>query len=169
MCAPNRKPNQLLAELITVPLEANVILMDALWLNTSEMIDAINVGLVWRSNVALELAICGIPAIVAGREAAYRDAVDLIYPNDRAHYHALLSQLSLLTINEKQGQRCALYLRYLSDETYFNLPYIRYPGVREVAGFRYVTPALEWDEAALQNFLTVGDPAIERICDEIVK
>lgn len=165
---PNRRPNQLLEELIRVPRADNVVLMDALWLNSFEMIGLIDVGLIWRSNVALELTISGVPAIVAGREAAYRGVVDLIYPRDRDHYHTLLRTLGTLRADEAQGERCALFLKYLSEETFINLPYVRAPGLRQAEGVRYVVPVLEWDELRLRRFLDEGDPAVDRVCDEIM-
>lgn len=165
---PNRKPNQMLADLIHVPLADNVVLMDALWLGTHEIMDHIDIGLIWRSNAALELAIKGIPAIVAGREAAYRNAVDLIYPESQAHYHELLDNLENIGPMPGQGERAALLLRYIAEETFINLPYVRQPALKSQDGFRYANPGLAWDEAKLADFLANGDPNIDRICTEIV-
>ena len=165
---PNRKPNQMLADLIHVPLADNVVLMDALWLGTHEIMDHIDIGLIWRSNAALELAIKGISAIVAGREAAYRNAVDLIYPESQAHYHELLDNLENIGPMPGQGERAALLLRYIAEETFINLPYVRQPALKSQDGFRYANPGLAWDEAKLADFLANGDPNIDRICTEIV-
>jgi hypothetical protein len=165
---PNRKPNQLLEDLISAPRADNVVMMDALWFNTFEIIDKIDLGIVWRSNVALELTMSGVPAIVAGREAAYRAAVDLIYPRDRDDYHRLLNDIGGLSVDDDQGVRCALYLKYLADQTFINLPFVKEPGFREADGFRYIIPTLEWDDAELARFLADGDAEIDRVCDEIV-
>ena len=165
---PNRKPNQLLEELIHVPRAQNVIMLDALWFNAFDIFELIDVGLIWRSNVALELAILGIPAVVAGKEAAYRYALDLIYPSDRDNYHDLLEDIENLQMPEQQDQRCALYLKYITTETFINFAYVIPPELQESQGFRYAPSSLRWNRKNLERFLSNGDPAVDRVCTEIM-
>lgn len=156
----NRRPMQLLGDLVSVSLGPNVVWLDPLWFNAHQLFPHIDVGLVWRSSVALELAIAGVPAIVAGHEAYYRRAVDLIYPTDRAHYHELLARLDRLRVPAGQGERAALLLSYIRS-TFLPLPYVR----RCADGS---SGSLCWAEPELDRFLAEGDPFVDRACDVLL-
>jgi hypothetical protein len=158
----NRAPNQRFADLIKIPVSDNIVVLDPAWFNAHELFPHIDVGLVWRSTVAIELALAGIPAIIAGRECYFAKALDFHAPlRDREHYAALLRTLGDLPPTEGGAERAAMLLRYISHETLIELPYFR----REKRGGQTVNA---WNMATLADFRRRGDSRIDRICTEML-
>jgi hypothetical protein len=155
----NHRPNQLLRDLIRVPIPDNVVLLDPLWFNAHALFGHIDAGLVWRSSVALELMIAGIPAIVCCREAYYWPHLDLLHPNDRADYHRLLRRIGDLTAGADRARAAALLLRHIAEETFIELPYIERPVPRM---------PVRWRRDILARLRAGGDARIDRVCAEIL-
>jgi hypothetical protein len=153
----NRAPRQLLSDLVSVPRADNVVWLDPLWFNAHQLFPHLDAGVVWRSSVALELTIAGIPCVVAGRETYYRAAMNLTSPSDRAHYRRLLAELPGRAVPPAERVRAALLLKYIPQETFFSLPYVEREGGP--------TGTFRWNEAALARLLAEGDPEIDRACD----
>jgi hypothetical protein len=157
----NREPGQFFAELIHVPLADNIVVLDPLWFNAHDLFAHIDLGLVWRSTVAIELAIAGIPTIVSGRECYYGQALDLHRPTSLQHYHELLATPGSLAVPGDLPTRAAMLLRYIQTEKMVTLPYFRPKGENGS-----LTPA--WKEDELTAFGRRGDPKIDRFCEELL-
>lgn len=160
----NQKPNQMLKDMLPDKLSKNVILLKADTFNAHELYEYIDLGLVWRSSVALELMILGIPTIVACEEAYYwKTMFDyMITPTDRENYRALLTGSSTLQVPPEAGNVAALLLKYIATQTFIEMPYTekkRFLGRRQ---------PVTWNTKSLRKFLSDGDPSVERVCDEIL-
>lgn len=151
---PNRKPNQMFAELISAPPSKNVMVLDALWFNAHQLFSHIDVGVVWRSSVAMELLLAGIPVILCGNETYYGPALDIPMPKDRADYHRMLTAMQPPQANSPLQARIAMLLRYIREQTFVSLPYTNGPS--------------SWDRSQVARFLRDGDPEIDRLCRSIV-
>lgn len=157
----NRAPNQRFVDLIKVPVADNIVLLDPAWFNAHELFAHIDAGLVWRSTAAMELAITGVPTILAGRECYFGEALDFHRPTCRSHYRELLRSIGSLEASEDLALRAANLLRYIAEETLLQLPYFlpKEKGVRS---------APDWNLTALAEFRRIGDCGIDRICDDIL-
>jgi hypothetical protein len=153
----NRAPLQLLAELVRAPRADNVMWLDPLWFNAHQLFPHLDAGIVWRSSVALELTIAGIPCVVAGRETYYREAMNLASPADRADYRRILAELPGRAVAPSESARAALLLKYIPEQTFLSLPYVERDGDP--------TGSFRWNEVALARLLAEGDPDIDRACD----
>jgi hypothetical protein len=160
----NLRPNQFLRNLLPAKLPPNVLYLEPGWFNAHELNPYIDLGLVWRSTVALELIISKIPVIVCCNAAFYWRGMRglLIVPQDRKHYHQMLSDFSELLITDELQERAALLLRYIAEETFIPLPYLIRP---EIKG--RLLPHV-WDRQYLKQFLLRGDPQVDRVCEEIL-
>jgi len=165
---PSRAPRQRLADLVPGPLPPNAVMLDPLWFNAFELFPEIDLGLVWRSSAAIELTLSGIPSVVCGSTAYYRLALDLPSPRDRADYRRLIGRGALPAVTPEEAERAALLLAFLPGERYMRMPYLAKPERRDPAGYRYRSGVMAWDPEALARFEREGDPAVERICEEIV-
>ncbi len=160
----NQRPNQYLRDLLPAPLPHNVVNLEPDWFNAHELYPYLDLGLVWRSTVALELIVAGIPAIVCCDEAFYWRALEglLIVPRDREHFHRILTDTDPPTVTAQLQERAALLLRHITERTFIPLPYL----IRRETDGRRLPPV--WNQEYLQRFLAEGDPQVERVCDEIL-
>ncbi|MCL4818313.1 MAG: hypothetical protein KJ067_04200 [Vicinamibacteria bacterium] len=152
----NRRPLELLRDLRAARAEAdNVVWLDPLWFNAFELFDHVDAGLVWRSSVALEMALFDRPALVCGTETYYRRAMGLPEPRDRDDYHARLRQLGAWAAPGPLAERAALLLRYIPERTFVPLPQLAPEGG--------ATGPMAWQRAAVEAFLASGDPGVARL------
>jgi hypothetical protein len=155
----NRAPLQLFSDLATAPAAPNVVWLDPLWFNAHQLFPHLDLGIVWRSSVALELTLSGIPCVVAGRETYYQRVMDLPAPADRADYRRQLAALAGSDVSPAQRERAALLLKFI-PRTFLSLPYVGREG----------GPAgpFSWNEAALARLRAEGDGEIDRAVDVLL-
>lgn len=161
--AGNRKPLEVLRDLRVGRDADNVVWLDPRWFNAFELFEHMDVGLVWRSSVALELALAGRPALVCGIEAYYRRAMGFPEPAGRADYHSRLRDLGTRPQTPEAlaalATRAALLLRYIPECTSVGLPQLAPEG----GG----TGPMVWQPDAVERFLREGHRGVARLARDL--
>lgn len=126
----NHKPKERMADLIEAPLPDNAVLLEPTWFNAFQLFPEMDFGLVWRSTVAVELLIAGIPSIVACSSAPYWRCLDLPRFSSRAEYESLLRNVRRDVLSPRIAERAALFLKYQREHKCIPVKYI----TRHVSG-----------------------------------
>ncbi|MFC4542237.1 hypothetical protein ACFO5R_09885 [Halosolutus amylolyticus] len=106
------------------PLASNVrLLPPETDVNTYELIDDLNVGVVYNSTVGLEMAYHGIPVVVGG-DTHYRELGFTYDPETKADYLALLEEFETLSMDEEMRERARRYAYWVFVHQNVDFPYI---------------------------------------------
>jgi hypothetical protein len=156
----NQRPLQTFADLVPDYAPDNVIVLNPLWFNAHHLMKYMDVGLIWRSSVALEHAIHRVPCYVAGHQTEYFQAIDFPMPHDRDEYHTMLQTLEKApAVTQSLRERSALYFKFLQEIDYIELPY-----TQPKSGFGgSVSGPQEWNMDALKELFSGKSQGIASI------
>ena len=154
-------PNELFVDLIPKDRPKNVIVLDPYTFNLNQLLPHLDLGLVWRSTAALELAYSGIPTIVAGKHQYHSEVINLPQPKSSEEYHQMIRDSSKVPMDPRIAERIALYFEYMkSEDNFFHFSYATL-GIH-----KKLPPYPKWNKKSLKEYLLHGDPAISRLCSE---
>lgn len=123
--------------------------------NTYELLNTIDVAVVYNSTVGFEMAYNGGPVVVAG-STHYRDLGFTFDPSSKDHYFDLLGRLDELELSETAHTRAVRYVYHLLITRHVTWPYSR---TNEDTGNVELLP-VSHDE------LTPGNPLFDHIVDQ---
>lgn len=153
------KPNERFVDLINVDIPDNVIILGKNWLNTKDLFDKIDLGVVWAGTVQLDLGINNIPVLTCCDWGAKDYPVDFMRPNNREHYEFLLSNVYEVKAPKNSRNSCINVLRYMASDELF-IPYRYY--VRSTTNLLLIP---EWIEDDLDQYMSHGDIYVEKQAD----
>jgi Tfp pilus assembly protein PilF len=158
------RSKQYFADLVPRPQARNVCLLDHRWFNMNDMVDMIDLGVLWNGSAALELQSQGIPAVVCSDWGAKDVTMPLFRIRDRAHYEALLLDPTALEVTPDMRKQCAALISYLaSDDIMIPYGYANMPVLRGIdAG------AMAWNMDRVKTWLEQGDPHVSLIAERIL-
>jgi len=105
------------------PLPANVtVLPPTTDVNTYELVDELDVGIVYTSTVGLEMAYEGVPVVVGG-DTHYRGFGFTTDPTDPREYRRVLDGLESFETTETTKRRARRYAYLLFVRKHVNVPY----------------------------------------------
>jgi hypothetical protein len=140
-------PEEMFCDLLPTPLPQNVIVCDHFWYNLSDLLPVIDLGIIWRGTVAIELAMAKIPTVVAGNFQIFDKVLDLPKPGDRDSYHQMLADSTTCQISDKQRERAALYLEFMrSSSNFLHFPFARF------SPFKKLKPYPKWIKSELRKY-----------------
>lgn len=93
-------------------------------INTYEMIDDIDCGLVYNSTVGLEMALMDTPAVVAG-ETHYEGLGITFDPTDDVEYLNLLEDIESIRLTDRRKDRARRYAYFLFKGKHLDFPFIK--------------------------------------------
>lgn len=97
--------------------------------NTYQMLEDIDVGIVYNSTVGFEMVYAGVPAITAG-ETHYRDLDISLDPATAGEYRDMLHDLSEIELDEERRRRAERYIYFLLEGKHLDFPFIHTSNVR---------------------------------------
>ena len=154
---PEKQPDERLASFLSnIELPENVVLLEPRLFTIRDLSPYISCGLIWRSSVAMELTVLGIPCIISG-SPVYK-ALDFSFAKDRDHYFHLIDQSHNIKVTEKQKLDVARYL-YLLEKKHTPVDSITYDRTLK---------KIFWDGKALKTYLNNGDPEIQSIVENML-
>ncbi|QLH81212.1 hypothetical protein [Halosimplex pelagicum] len=107
------------------PLPENIeVLSPETEINTYEMIQDLDAGIVYNSTVGLEMAYLGKPVIVGGK-THYKHLNITHDPETSSEYQDLVRNISELEDDEKVKMRATRYLYFLFNVKHLDFPYIQ--------------------------------------------
>ncbi|MBL8575199.1 MAG: hypothetical protein JNM13_16100 [Hyphomicrobiaceae bacterium] len=144
--------NQYFTDLIDENLPPNVIILEHRWFNIDDMKEMIDLGLIYNGTTAIELALLGIPCILANHFAPSDYHVGHIVPKSREEYHAMLRfEIPPHSASDARA-RAGMWLEYMSNGR-FTIDY-RYH-TRPITN-KVIYPPY-WINEDIENYIKRGD------------
>ncbi|WP_421578611.1 hypothetical protein [Shinella sp. M31] len=150
------------AQLIDVPPTENVYILGHDWFDMADLMNLIDIGLVYNGTSTIELGLHGKPAILCSDYAVLDYPIGQAAPRDRAHYERLVRFEEALDVAPDLSMRAAVWLHYLSGNE--RIKTYRYHA-RPITN-RSIYPPW-WFEEDLTALKLQGDPAVGQLTDEI--
>jgi hypothetical protein len=156
-------PSERYWDLLNENIPDNVIVLDHLWFNIGHIMDIIDLGLVWRGSVTIELAVAKIPTILSGNYHAFEFVFQVPSPKNRNQYREMILNPERARISQEVHERAALYLEYLrSEDNFIKFSFAKF------SPFKKMKPYPRWDRRELKRYSVNGDKNIDRICREFL-
>lgn len=106
--------NEYFADLIKTELPDNVLIMGHKWFDIQSLKEFVDLGLVYNSTAAIELALMELPTVVCGYFTPIDYPVGNIVPRDRKHYEQLVRFEAAISPKPDFRARAAIWLQYMS-------------------------------------------------------
>ena len=155
-------PTERFTDLIECEIPDNVIVLEHRWFNIGDLLDVIDLGVVWAGMTALELGAAGLPCIVCNTWGTRDHPVDFPCPSDRDDYWRMLADPKSITWTDAQRDRCIQIIDCLSSVT-FQVPY---PFMQVPMRGLDKAPKV-WREDELTRYLRDGDPHVSLLASRI--
>lgn len=115
-------PNEFFTDLLTEPLDENVMILGHRWFDMFDMKDRIDLGLIYNGTTAIELGIMGIPCVLAGHFAPIDYPIGHAIPKDRQDFRRILRFEKQAVVASDVMAKAACWLDYMASER-FTLAY----------------------------------------------
>lgn len=115
-------PNEFFTDLITEPLNDNVMILGHRWFDMYDMKDRIDLGLIYNGTTAIELGIMGIPCVLAGHFAPIDYPIGHAVPKNRQDFRRMLRFRKTAVVAPDIVERAACWLDYMANDQ-FTLSY----------------------------------------------
>ncbi len=115
-------PNEFFIDLITEPLNDNVMVLGHRWFDMYDMKDRMDLGLIYNGTTAIELGIMGIPCVLAGHFAPIDYPIGHAVPRDKQDFRRMLRFEKQAVIASDIVERAACWLDYMASDR-FTLSY----------------------------------------------
>lgn len=115
-------PNEFFTDLITEPVDENVLILGHRWFDMFDMKDRIDIGLIYNGTTAIELGIMGIPCVLAGHFAPIDYPIGHVVPKDRQDFRRLVRFEKPTVVAPDIVERAACWLDYMASDR-FTLSY----------------------------------------------
>lgn len=115
-------PNEFFTDLITEPLNDNVMVLGHRWFDMYDMKDRMDLGLIYNGTTAIELGIMGIPCVLAGHFAPIDYPIGHAVPRDKQDFRRMLRFEKPVVAASDIKERAACWLDYMANER-FTLSY----------------------------------------------
>ena len=157
-------PSEYFVDLLPSNLPENVLLLKNRWLNLSDFVQFIDLGLIWHGTSALELIAQGVPVVVGSHTGNKDHPIDFLKPIDRQNYAEIITSGSIISVSPDLRDRAALLLAYLgSDQIMIPYPYANMQFLRKVD-----IGQPQWFMDKVEHFLEQGDPYIAEIVRRVL-
>ena len=153
-----------LKDLIQTPLSENIIYLDNNSFKLIELIDYLDLGILWNGTSSLEFAAQGIKTIVADVWGHYDYPIGFINFNTKEEYEDILNNPGNYTDKEDIRERAIVFLDYMGSESVS----IKNPYGKSSSVNLYQFTKTEIYDDAINNFIENGDLAVEDLVDKIL-
>ena len=149
-------------DLIKCKIPDNVVLLGHNWFNSYDMVEMIDVGVLWSGTTSLELGASGVRVVVCDDWALKDYPVGHLSPHDREDYEAMIIEPAKIPYRDDEYQKkCAALLNYLStDEVMRPYPYFQVSATNAFVG----APLVNWIE--IEKYFQFGDVNVEKLARE---
>jgi len=143
------------------PLPENLLLLEPdTDVSPYELLQDLDVGIVYNSTVGLEMATQGIPVVVAGK-THYKGYNFTYDPETPTAYHRLLSDSRELSITRKQRNRAKRYAHFIFIRKQFYLPELFTESDAPMITYNNIRDADVYDK--IVNLMISDEPVISTI------
>jgi hypothetical protein len=155
------RPDQYFLDMIKQPIPPNVILLEHRWFNMRDVIEMIDLGILWNGTTGLELGAAGIPVVVCDDWAIRDYPVGHFTPRNREHYEEIIRNPSNVKMPDTHRLLCAALLKYMStDEVMRPYQYAR----RGVTNADVGLP--DWRLELVEQYFAQGDMYVSLLADD---
>ncbi|MBB3063667.1 hypothetical protein [Microbulbifer rhizosphaerae] len=153
-----------LEDLLPRDLPENVILLGHKDYNVHEIIQYIDLAVLWNGTSCLELTGLGVPVIMCSHFGRHDYPIDLLYPTNRESYAKMLLAEPFVPPCEPLRKKAMALLHYMGTED-VAIPnsYSRRPITNDSVGIP------RWDEEKLTTFFEQGDDYVKLAVDRILE
>ena len=149
-------------DLIEMKLPENAMIMGHNWFDIHDLLDKIDLGLIYNGTTAVELGVLGIPAVLCSHFAPIDYPVGHIVPKSRDHYRQLVRFEKPANVDADLRERSACWLYYMSSDK-ITLDY-RYHA-RQVTN-KVLYPSW-WFKEDIERYFVEGDANVSRVAEDI--
>ena len=150
--------NEYFSDLIDVDLPENVMVLGHRWFDINDLLEFVDLGLIYNGTTAVELGILGVPSVLCSHFAPVDYPVGHVVPTDKDDYRKLVRFEKEAAIAEDIKERAACWLHYMGSEN-VTLDY-RYHA-RQITN-KVVYPSW-WFEEDIRSYLMEGDPNVSEL------
>jgi hypothetical protein len=120
-----KRPKVLFFEMIKDLIDGDKVrLLPHESINAFELLDLVDLSLVWRGSVAIEAIAKGRPVIECAPHSSSSYILEGFRPRSREHYERALAGLESVECSTEQSVRAALYLEYLRSSHMLPFPFV---------------------------------------------
>ena len=124
-------------------------------MNNHELIELMDVAILWNGTSNLELGIAQVPVIMASHFGRYDYPIKNIFPKNRVDYEEMLSGKIDYHVESEHAVRCAMLLKYSGSNSVFKpYRYVPRPATNDPVGVPF------WHADDLQRLRAGADPVL---------
>ncbi|WP_201508396.1 capsular polysaccharide export protein, LipB/KpsS family [Psychrobacter alimentarius] len=151
-------------DLIQCELNNNVIVLGHKDINGQALAPHLDLALLYNGSSGIEMTAQGIPVMMTSHFGKYDYPVELLYPENRAHYEQFIEALDYPVPALELRKKAAFLLCYLGTE---EISIINQYSKRQLTNDRIGFP--KWRMDKIKDFLENGDPKMELIAERITE
>lgn len=151
-------------DLIQCELGDNVRVLGHKDINGQALAPHLDLALLYNGSSGIEMTAQGIPVMMTSHFGKYDYPVELLYPEDRAHYEQFIEALDYPVPALELRKKAAFLLCYLGTE---EISIINQYSKRQLTNDSIGFP--KWRMDKIKDFLENGDPKMELIADRITE
>ena len=151
-------------DLIQCELGNNIKILGHKDINGQALAPYLDLALLYNGSSGIEMTAQGIPVMMTSHFGKYDYPVELLYPEDRAHYEQFIEALDYPVPALELRKKAAFLLCYLGTE---EISIINQYSKRQLTNDRIGFP--KWRMDKIKDFLENGDPKMELIADRITE
>jgi tetratricopeptide (TPR) repeat protein len=155
-------PTEFFFDLIEREINDNVIVCDHKWFNVGDLLQYLDLGLLWTGTAALELQAAGVPVAMCSKWGVQDHPVPFVDVRDRSRYEAMLRDPGHQRLPQEVRERCLLLLKYYSTPEVM-IPYA-YGNMRYLRGKDIGPP--RWYMDKVEEYFKHGDPHVQRMAQK---
>lgn len=110
------EPIAVLKNIIKTDLGDNTIYLDSNMFKIGELLDYIDVGILWNGTSSLEFAAQGIPVLMCDEWGHFDYPIGFCRPESIEEYHKMLKNPELIGANEELQKRAIMFLSYMGSD-----------------------------------------------------
>ena len=111
-------PTEYFRDLLDEPLGENAVFMGHRWFDMHDMLERMDLGLVYNGTTAIELGIMGVPCVLAGHFAPIDYPIGHVSVRDRQEFEAYLRFEKPAEVAPDLRERAAVWLDYMANEEF---------------------------------------------------
>lgn len=158
------RPNEFFTDLITSQLNENTLVLGHDWFNMSEIIQMIDLGLLWSGTSSLELMAGGVPAMVCSHWGLRDHPIQVLVPDSRDDYESSLLNSGKGMVDSTARRDAAMLIKYYSNEDVL-IPHAFGVMPYRVGGSKH---DVRWYEERVEQVIKEGDTHVARMADRVI-
>jgi len=151
-------------DFIPKELPKNIVFLENSAFSLSELVEKIDIGLLWNGTAAMELGARNKKVIMCSHFAKFDYPIKFDYPKDRSHYEKMLTNKCSIVLHKDIAVKSKMLLYYMStDEIAIPFKYSHRRSTNDPIG------GVHWIEDEITKYLKNGDKYMEICAQKLLR